>query len=270
VILKLKLIYIDESGNTGTRIDDPMQPYHLIAAIAVEDANVRDVENDVRTLGLKHFGEVSRNTDFEFHGYEIHKGKGRYFSKLKVEQRIEIMEDLLGVLKSHNLQIIYTIINKQANKAKLHPHQLAFLFLIERIEDYLVNENSLGLLIADENRDIEQRLINDLERFKTINTGFGYRPTKIDHIVDSLHFVKSHNNHVIQLADIVAYVLLRGKRAQEELTKNYIEQKYQCADQDSFPNIFSWRELHATPKQKVELKHESLLTYRPFIFKEFP
>ncbi len=266
----MKLIYIDESGNTGTRSDDTLQPYHLIAALAVDDCIVRDIENDIRTLGLKHFSEVSRNTDFEFHGYEIHKGKGRYFSKLKVEQRIEIMDDLLNIIKSYNLQIIYTIINKQANKAKLHPHQLAFLFLIECIEDYLIKENSLGLLVADENRDIEQRLIDDLERFKTIDTGFGDRPTKIDHIIDSLHFVKSHNNHLIQLADVVAYVLLRGKRVKEELGEMYRVQRNLNEDKNLFPSWLDWVAQHANLRQKTELKHINLLEYKPFISKEFP
>ncbi|OGT50215.1 MAG: hypothetical protein A3E82_02360 [Gammaproteobacteria bacterium RIFCSPHIGHO2_12_FULL_38_11] len=260
----MKLIYIDESGNTGIRSDDLLQPYHLIAALVVDDYAVRSVENDIRMLGLKHCGEVSRNTDFEFHGYEIHKGKGRYFSKLKVEQRIEIVEDLLKVIKNHNLQVIYTVIDKLANKENLHPHQLAFLFLIEHVENYLVRENALGLLIADENRDIEQRLIDDLERFKTINTGFGSHSVKVDHIIDSLHFVKSHNNHLIQLVDIVAYVLLRGKRVQDELSVVYIAQS----------NLFlgwpDWVEQYATLRQKTELRHLNLLAHKPFIGKEFP
>jgi hypothetical protein len=66
--IKVKLIYIDESGNTGTRADDAAQPYHLLAAVAIDDFNVRTIENDIRTLGLKHFGAISQNTDFEFHG----------------------------------------------------------------------------------------------------------------------------------------------------------------------------------------------------------
>ena len=266
----MKLIYIDESGNTGIRSDDITQPYHLIAALVVNDIDVRKVENDVRLLGFKHFGEESQNVDFEFHGYEIHKGKGHYFSKLKIQQRIEVMSDLLGVIKDHSLQIIYTVINKLASKAKLHPHQLAFLFLIERIEDYLISQDSLGLLIADENRDIEQRLIDDLERFKTIDTGFGYRPTKVDHIIDSIHFVKSHNNHLIQLADIAAYVLLRAKRVTEELVRAYREQKNLCTYKNSFPKWLVWIEQNASLGQKTELKHVELLKYQPFISKEFP
>jgi len=265
----LKFFYIDESGNTGTRNDDPQQPYHLIAALAVDATKIRQIENDMRMLGLKHFGEISRNTDFEFHGYEIHKGTGRYFSKLKVEQRIAVMDDLLNLLKTHDIQIIYTKINKTTNKAKLHPHQLAFLFLIEQIEDFLIRENALGLLVADENRDIEQRLIDDLERFKTIDTGFGYRPTKIAHVVDSLHFVKSHNNHLIQLADIVAFILLRGQRVKEELSETYRAQ-INFSNQNSFISWSEWVEQHGSTRQKTELKHLNLLGYKPFISKEFP
>lgn len=265
----MKLIYIDESGNTGTRSDDSLQPFHLIAALAVDDFKVRNIEADLRTLGLKHFGDVSRNKDFEFHGYEIHKGKGRYFSKLNVEQRIALMDDLLNVLKSYNIQIIYSMIDKMANKSKLHPHQLAFLFLIERVEDYLARENSLGLLIADENRDIEQRLIDDLERFKTFDTGFGDRPTRVAHVIDSLHFVKSHNNNLIQLADIVAYVLLRGKKVQAELTEKWRLQTTSLTDKNALTWL-DWVEQHASLKQKTELKHKNFLNYQAFYCREFP
>lgn len=263
----MKLFYLDESGNTGIRSDDLSQPYHLIAALVVDDANIRLIENEVRLLGLKHFGSESRNTDFEFHGHQIYSGKGQYFSKIKIELRIQIMEDLLNILKKYELQIIYSIINKLSNKAQLHPHQLAFLFLIERIEDYLTRENTLGLLVADENRDIEQRLIDDLERFKTTDTGFGYRPTKIEHIVDSIHFVKSHNNHLIQLADVVAHVLLRGKRVNEELRKQYYKEIEGVKDRGNF---LEWIESKATLKQKTELKCLNLISYKPMIFKEFP
>jgi hypothetical protein len=257
----MKLIYIDESGNTGTRSDDPAQPYHLLAALVIDDFNVRTIENDIRTLGLKHFGAASQNTDFEFHGYEIHKGKGRYFSGLKIEKRIEIMDDLLQIIKNHELQIIYIVINKALNQAKLHPHQLAFLLLVQRIEDYLISQNSLGLLVADENDDIEQRLIDDLERFKTVDTGFGYRSTKAEHIIDSVHFVKSNNNHLIQLADVVAYVLLRGKRVKEELLNKYNEQQPTI-------NWNEWINENASPRQKTEARHFSTLEYRQMISEE--
>jgi len=260
----MKLIYIDESGNTGTRTDDINQPYHLLAALIIDDINVRQIENDVRMLGFKHFDIRSQNTDFEFHGYEIHKGKGVYFSKVKVEKRIEIMNELLYIVKNHNLQIVYTLINKTTTQAKLHPHQLAFLYLVEGIENYLSKKNSLGLLIADENDDIEQRLIDDLERFKNLDVKFGYRAIKAEHIIDSVHFVKSNNNHLIQLADIVAYVLLRGRRTHDESALIYEKQ----GGEPSIGNFDGWVQRNASLKQKTELRHKEILTYRSFISTE--
>lgn len=182
---------------------------------------------------------------------------------MKIEQRIEVMGELLNIINNYELQIIYTRINKVTSKAKLHPHQLAFLLLVERIEDYLARENSLGLLIADENDDIEQRIIDDLERFKTVDTGFGYRPTRTEHIIDSIHFVKSNNNHLMQLADVVAYVLLRGKKVNEELRKIYFNEKVKT-------DWLTWLDQKSNLSQKTELKHLKLIEKKPHIFKEFP
>jgi hypothetical protein len=264
----MKLIYIDESGNTGTRIDDLAQPYHLLSALVVDEMDIRSIENDVRMLGFKYFGADSQNTDFEFHGYEVHKGKGRYFSKIKIEKRIDIMDDLLNLIRQYNLQIIYSLVDKVRNKISLHPHQLCFLLLVNKIEDYLAKKNSLGLLVADENHDISQRLIDDLERFKTIllrtnETGFGEQAIKAERIVDSIHFVKSKNNHIIQLADVVAYVFLRGQKTCEEL-----QLRMDCSRAEFL--LQNWSELQASPKQKTELKHFSMLQFQPFIGMRYP
>jgi len=35
--------YLDESGNTGRRLDDPEQPIHLIAAVMIVEDRVREM-----------------------------------------------------------------------------------------------------------------------------------------------------------------------------------------------------------------------------------
>lgn len=267
----MKLIYIDESGNTGTNLYDPQQRYHLLAALFLNDISVRAVENEIKTLGLKHFGAESLNTDFEFHGYEIHKGKGRYFSKVKLAKRLEIMDDLLDVITKNKIKIACVVIDKIDSKERLnltlHPHQLAFIFLTEMIEAHLKNENELGLLIADENRDIEQRLIDDLEQFKTalvptISTDFAPIPAKIEHIVDSIHFVKSHNNPLIQLADITAFTILRTIKTKKE----FIEK---CEKEGLIKDFNSWVIEAGTLSQKTEAAHFKLIEEHATIL-EFP
>lgn len=213
----MKLIYMDEAGNTGTRLD-PDQPIHLLSAVIVDETQVRQIEIDMRAIAERYFGETAGRSLPEFHGYEICKGRG-VFKKMTVDTRIALMGELVGVITAHNLAIGYTGIDKLRYRVSAHPHQLAFLFLVERIEDLLRNANVLGLIISDENHDMEQTLIDDIDQYKRKDTGWGYRPTPINCIIDTIHFVRSKNNWLIQLADVVAYLVLRGIRTYRHITK---------------------------------------------------
>ncbi|MEC9268632.1 MAG: DUF3800 domain-containing protein [Pseudomonadota bacterium] len=260
----MKLIYIDEAGQTGTKLD-PNQPIHLLSAIVVDVESVRKIEDAVRSLGQKYFGALSERTDFEFHGYEIQKGKGHFRSK-NVEERIRIVSDLIDILLLNDVKVGFVAINKLKSRASLHPHQLAFLFLVERIEDLLVNEDTMGLLIADENHEMEQRLIEDLELFKTKNTKFGWRPTQINRIVDSVHFVRSKNNRLIQLSDIVAYVLLRGRRVQDLLFLRYLK----SINENEPISYFDWLKSNASKGQMVDIELLNKINKMQVFSKTFP
>lgn len=260
----MRLIYIDEAGQTGTKLD-PNQPVHLLSAIVVDVRSVRKIEDAVRALGHKHFGVLSERTDFEFHGYEIQKGKG-YFRQKNIEERIQIISELIDILLLNEVRVGFVAINKLKSRASLHPHQLAFLFLVERIEDLLVSEDAMGLLIADENQEMEQRLIEDLELFKTENTKFGWRPTQINRIVDSVHFVRSKNNRLIQLADIVAYVLLRGQRVQDLLFQKFLE----SINENKPISYFDWLKKNASKGQLVDIELLEKINRMQAFSKSFP
>lgn len=259
----MKFIYLDEAGNTGRKVD-ASQPYHILAAIIVDAEKVRKVESDVRALSDKHFNTNGRIGKIEFHGYEIRSGKGP-FKGMRPENRIEIMQEIITIIKNNNLSLGYVIIDKMKNKTNKHPHELAFLFMVERVQDYLAVNNCLGLLIADENDDVEQRLIENLDRYKTVSTSWGWRPTKIDNIIDSVHFVASKNNWLIQLADISAFNLLRGKRTRQELINKYI-----AITSPKLP-FQDWIKEEASVAQKTDLElYTNLLSLQlPFI-KEYP
>jgi hypothetical protein len=217
----MKLIYIDEAGNTGTKAD-PDQPIHLLSAVMVDEAQVRPLEEAAAALAAKWFGPiVALQTEFEFHGSHIHRGAGP-FKGLSVDQRIALVGEVLSLVPAYGATIGYAAVDKLTCVSSRHPHQLAFLFLAERIEDCLRSDSSFGLLIADENRDIEQKLIDDLDLYKRHDTSFGWRPTKLSHIVDSIHFVRSKNNWLIQLADVVAFMLLRGIKAERKISAAWL------------------------------------------------
>lgn len=204
------LIYLDESGNTGTR-KDPDQPIHMIAGLVVHESKIRAIEDAVDAVVRRHFAVISTTPDFELHGADLYSGNG-FFKGVPPSDRVAAIHEVFDVLNALEIKVIWAAVDKIKLYSSWHPHQLAFLFIVERIEDYLQKEDSLGLLVADENKEVEQRLIENLQKYKRGNTGFGWRPTPIRQIVDSIHFVQSKNNHLIQCVDLIAYFALKRHR----------------------------------------------------------
>lgn len=217
------LCYIDESGNTGNNLKDKHQPYLVLTALLVPPECIKDIENDVRSLGYRYFSAESRNTDFEFHGDDIYNARGRYFKKLSLDQRIKLLDDIVDIaIKYEQIKIGYISIEKAKYFANPHIQQAAFSLLVEKIEERLKGHlNSYCLLIADEQDEIEQKLIDDLDYFKQHGTVFGYKKVQVDRIIDSVHFVQSNNNYLMQLTDVICYLIRKGIESSPKLLDAY-------------------------------------------------
>lgn len=218
----MRFVYVDESGNTGTKLDDPLQPLLVLTALVIPPSEIRRIETAVRNIGEKYFGPQARDTDFEFHGAEIYQKKGRYFSKIDQKKSFEILDDLVNIVCSDpGVGVGYVAIDKKKYDAPSHIQRTAFTLLIEQVELHLKKVPAHGLLICDENQEVEQLLIDDLDRYKQVGTDFGYNRVPVEQLVDSVHFVKSNNNSLMQLCDVICYVLCRGIIAGERLVKAY-------------------------------------------------
>lgn len=216
------LCYIDESGHTGNNLQDVHQPYLVLTALLITPDKVKEVENEVRALGYRHFGAESRNTDFEFHGDDIYNKRGRYFKKLSLDQRFKILDEIVDiVVKTEAIKIGYVCIDKKRYYGKLHVQQAAFSLLVEYVEENLKTLDSYCLLIADEQDELEQKLIDDLDLFKQQGTNFGYKSVNVDRIIDSVHFVQSNNNYLMQLCDVICYLIRKGSEASGKLYSEY-------------------------------------------------
>ena len=216
----MRLIYLDESGNTGNRRDDPDQPLHLIACVIVDEGQVRGLEDAIDTITFGRFPDARLEDGFELHGADLYRGNG-LFKGVLPDTRVAAVQEVIAALAQHEAQIGWTAADKAKMYASMHPHRLAFVLLTERVELYLRQADALGLLVADENKELEQRLIDDLDVYKRSTTGFGWRPITIKQIVDSVHFVQSKNNRLIQCADLVAYFVLRGLRLKGQLATRF-------------------------------------------------
>lgn len=208
------LAYMDECGNTGLNAD-PDQPIHLLGCLLVKEDKVRPLEEAIAEITAKHFAEHSKHDRFEWHGTDLYGGKG-FFRDTKPQQRIDAVTDLFAAVTEHGAAFGYSGVDKIASFAKDHPHRICFTLLVERLEPWLKSRNERCLLVADENNEVGQTLITDMEIFKTRSTTWGYKQVKVESIVDSVHYVKSFNNRIVQATDVMSFIICKAIRLKRD------------------------------------------------------
>lgn len=201
------LAYMDECGNTGTH-PDPDQPIHFLGCLIVEDSSVRAFESGVAEVAKKYFPKAAAHPRFEFHGVDMFGGVGSF--KASPQTRIDATAELIALATEHAAAFGYAAVDKTKSYASDHPHRICFTLLIEHLEGWLSRRSALALLVSDENHEVEQALIKDINMFKKASTTWGYRRVAVEHVIDSVHFVKSHNNPLIQVADVITYITLKA------------------------------------------------------------
>ena len=235
----MRFIYIDEAGNTGRRAD-PDQPIHMVGALIVDETQVRGLEIVLNELGRETANKLTRaghrsaaldvgpekfpvqGHEVEFHGAEIYGGRGIAGTGLNPQERIELCGAIVEACKAAGVRYGSAAVDKMKLQGGGHPHLHCFQFMLERVQDYLARENVLGLIVADEHRELEEHLIRDLAFSKDYSTGWGWRPTAIRNIVDTVHFVKSRHNRLVQACDVLTYFRLRGQRIVSRETSRFL------------------------------------------------
>lgn len=156
----MEFCYLDESGNTGRRLDDPGQPVHLIAAVLVREDRVRIMAQQLDALARSAPTIVPL---IEYHGNELFGGTGAWKGVLP-RQRIGEYAKALRVLEAVDATVIHASIDKP-NLAELeyqdpNPHLIALQFLTEKLERWMRGRqhelSQTVLLVPDENHEQEQ------------------------------------------------------------------------------------------------------------------
>lgn len=208
------LIYLDESGNSGSNLNDPAQPIHYIGAIIIHSSQWLAIEQQVEQL-VTDIGIVGlARENFEFHAQDLFRGKG-LFRGWDATTRFDIFERLLQIVVNNNLPIIYAGIRKAQLQAKYvnpaDPHDLAFLLCAERVERWFCDNagTETGLYIADETK-AKMSMKTSLRSYRRIGIQLG-RPSRLEHVIDTIHFADSRETFPIQPIDCCIYAIKRKK-----------------------------------------------------------
>ncbi len=208
--------YVDESGNTGRRLDDPDQPIHWLVALLVPEERVLSLSHAVEAL--LSVGRTDARLP-ELHGADLFGGKNDW-QGVPPAERVRVYQSALALLARHDCVIAHSSIDKtklsESPSGRTTPHLLALQFLVEKLDAFLrVQTDPLrqrALLVADETHEHEAFAIGMVAAMQA--RGAGIVPGRIiGQIVDTVHFVRSEVNWGVQLADLAVYALNRATRA---------------------------------------------------------
>lgn len=208
---------MDEAGNTGRKCDDPAQPIHLILTLAIDESKITATHEHIRKTARRHFLEDCDDHEFEFHGQDLFSGRGA-FDGLAPSRRIEIYDDVLKGIELAEADVLVRGVEKTGLLRRYvthyHPHDIALMFTIESIERLAREHDCRVLLVADEAKEVQDNAVRDLASYQEVGTSWGWAPEQIDRVVDTIHFVPSHTNGAIQLADCATFIAARVRKIQ--------------------------------------------------------
>ncbi len=195
-----RLFFIDESR-------DRSHHYHVgILAdgpgAAAAEAALNGVVHAAYDMGITRWGS-------ELHAVPIFHGTGDW-ARGAPPLRAGVFTDALAVLAACQLEVIARGVNlsRFARRYQGDPFRWEFSNLLERVNERLRAVNEYGLVIADQQNQHRKLLQSDVANGKAFGTG-GYRNQRLTRVLDTAHFVDSRLSRLVQLADVVAFVLRR-------------------------------------------------------------
>ena len=203
----VQFIYIDETGSARGSLK--RHRYLQIVGAIVDEDNVRGLRDSLKQSAMDHLGWIPAK--FEFHGNQLWNGNGEWKNKTPAEL-LAAYESVIGLINKHRILIAHSTIDRQrlhVNYAGNHDasaYRLGLQFLLEKIETL----PGLKVVVADESKEQEVEAKDMVAQLQT--WGGGEVPGRqLDSVIDSMHFVQSHESPGVQMADMVAYLLHRAR-----------------------------------------------------------
>jgi hypothetical protein len=208
------LAYVDESFD---------KTFHYVTALLVRDEVVNATQRALREVVESAADAYGIAEDAELHGYDVFQGEN-HFEPMKqlVRARIGVYQQTLDVLVDADVWVIRRGVNRLRLEARYikpeHPHRVTMTHLIEQIDGLCKvprGEDDLALIVADEHHETQSQLLRDLVIYQEHGT-WGYLAKKITRVVDTIHFVNSNNNALVQGCDMVSFILFRRTTTPQE------------------------------------------------------
>lgn len=201
--------YVDESFN---------KERHWVVALLVHHDKINETSRVIREIVEEASDSHNISSDAELHGHDVFHAEGDFASmKEQVRARVAIYRAVFEALVAADCWVILRGVSKPGLVKKYinpyHPHRVTMTHLIERIDSFCKGSrgnDEHAVIVADEHHETQSMLLRDLVIYQEYGT-WGYLAKKIDRVVDTIHFVSSKTNPLVQGADMIVFLALRWK-----------------------------------------------------------
>ena len=195
------LMYVDESGSTGTDLDNKDQPFFILAGICVRDKNWHKTNDYFEQEKIKICPDLK---DIEIHTNELYNSNPKSpFYKNHWKDNLDILEKLADLISSLNISITFVTIYKKTykkhfgNNIIVDPYLYSFSILYEKFNNTLLSADDYGIVFCDELKKMENSLEILYPRLKIENRN----------IIEKTFYLNSKKNNFIQIADICSFYI---------------------------------------------------------------
>ena len=199
----MRIIYFDE-----VKYQEGNQPYYWIGGIVVTPEAIWRLENSVSELAKECFGASTLSRETEFHAAEIFHRKRNFKKWNEINKRVKVLHQLAEIINSEEeLAKIYVRIEPAKMVTDSNIEEKAFMFFVERVEQYLRANRTPGMLIGDrENESVSNQFSETLSHYREYGTSYQFG-IELAHLIDTVHFTDSHHSRMLQLADIYVWLI---------------------------------------------------------------
>lgn len=214
----MHLIYFDESGNTGSNLDDKQQPIFVLAGLIIPDRVWSNVEQELENVIATYFPHPRRE-NFEIHGTDIRSGR-KDFKNMRVDDRVALRDAWFHVARRYNLKLVYRAVVKSdfqnwlqywGSTGAINPHVIVFRLVAQIINRYLQDLpiNELGIFISDENKEVTYDVEQSVRMLRELPGTL-----QLDRVIEKGFFIESSKSLMLQLCDLC--VLSARKREEQK------------------------------------------------------
>lgn len=158
----------------------------------------------------------------ELHAHPIFHGKGAWSGvppRVRVKVFLDVVEAVVAsgatvLLRGARPEQLRRYQDTRGFRDRHTPEQVAFQHLLQRVDRRAGDLEMHALVIADERSDRDRHR----ERFavyQAYGTPGTYMQTRLERLLDTVHFAPSHYSRMLQVADLVAFVWVRSQTVDE-------------------------------------------------------